>query len=171
VSITLTLRTVRRTGLAGAAVLTASALTACGAGFDAQTTQPYQAAEGTNGQTGELAVRNVLVLADEEGKGELYGAIVNTGDTEDHLTGIQVGSSQQGVTVSGMRTFTLRAGQSLMIPPAGGKPVEVTGAKPGTMLKLTLVFGDAAPLTATVPVLTTDHYSPTPRPETSEAHG
>ena len=169
--ITLTSRTARRTGLFSAAALTLSALTACGAGFGAQTLQPYQPAEGANGDSGDLAVRNVLVLADDAGKGELYATIVNQGNSDDQLTAIEVDPSEQGVEVTGMRTFTLSAGDALTIPPPGGKPVVVTGARPGSNITLTLVFGKAAPLTTSVPVLTKDHYSPTPPTGQAEGHG
>jgi hypothetical protein len=33
------------------------------------------------------------------------------------------------------------------------------------MLKVTITFGVAGPLTVSIPVLTTDHYSPSPRPD------
>ena len=50
----------------------------------------------------------------------------------------------------------------------------VTGGKPGQMLKVTITFGTAGPITTSIPVLTTDHYSPSPRPEaesTGQSHG
>ena len=73
--ITLSSRSVRRTALAGAAATLSIALSACSASFDAPTLQPYQAAEGTNADSGSLHVRNMLVLADAEGKGELHSVI------------------------------------------------------------------------------------------------
>jgi hypothetical protein len=33
-------------------------------------------------------------------------------------------------------------------------------------VKVTLTFSKAAPVTTSIPVLTLDHYSPTPRPST-----
>jgi hypothetical protein len=33
------------------------------------------------------------------------------------------------------------------------------------MIKLTITFGKAGPITASIPVLTLDHYSPSPRPD------
>jgi hypothetical protein len=158
----------RRSGLVAAtmvaaAVLPAAAVGGCAAGFDAQTIQPYQAAEGTNAESGPVAVRNLLVLADAEGEGVVHAAIVNTGSDQDTLTGIEPGRSEQGVKVTGMRTFPVPASGSLVLPPETGKPVTLTGAEPGEMVELTLTFGAAAPLTVPVPVLAEDHYSPTPR--------
>lgn len=169
--ITLTSRTVRRTGLLGAAALVVSTLTACGAGFNAQSTQPYQAAEGSNAQSGEILARNMLILADAEGKGELHAAFVNNGPENDVLKSVELDPSHQGIEITGMRPFTLRPGALLSVPPTTGKPVVITGAKAGTMLKLTFSFSEAAPITTQVPVLAHDHYSPTPPTETGEHHG
>ena len=181
-SITSTPRPVRRIALAGAAVTLCIVTTACGAGFNAQTQQNYQPAEGTNAMSGEVGVRNLLVLASEDGKGRLYGAFVNTGEEPDRLVGIAAAPPQareQGataptepqtrVTFGGVRPLALEPGASVILPPENGSPVTVTGGEPGRMIDVTITFGKAAPITASIPVLTTDHYSPTPRAEPSES--
>ena len=53
----------RRITLAGATVALSIVAAGCGAGFGAQTSQPYQPSEGTNANSGSIAVRNMLVLA------------------------------------------------------------------------------------------------------------
>lgn len=182
--ITLSSRSVRRTALAGAAATLSIALSACGANFNAQTLQHYQPAEGTNADSGSIAVRNVLVLASEDGKGELHAVIVNNGGSDETLVGIaqapagtpdgQAGGDQPTeVTFGGVKTLDLKAGSSTLLPPskgeetesgeAPGEPITVTGGKPGQMINVVITFGQAAPITAYVPVLTEDHYSPTPR--------
>ncbi len=190
--ITLSSRSGRRTALAGAAATLSIALSACGANFNAQTLQNYQPAEGTNADSGSIAVRNVLVLASEDGKGELHAVIVNSGGSDDTLAGIaqapagtqdgQAGGDQPGqVTFGNVKTLDLKAGSSTRLPPdkgleaengeASGEPITVTGGKPGQMINVTITFGQAAPITAYVPVLTEDHYSPTPRADGEGAHG
>jgi hypothetical protein len=179
VPITLSSQAVRRTALAGATVALSVTVAACGASFNAQTSKPYQAAEGTNGQSGDIAVRNLLVLASEDGKGELHGVFVNKGQSDDKLVSIAAAAAdpnaqntstgQAGsVTISGLKETELKAGQSYTIPPAGGPAVTVTGGKPGQMIKVTITFAEAGSLTTSVPVLTTDHYSPSPRPDTGK---
>jgi hypothetical protein len=176
VPITLTPRTVLRTALAGAIVTLSIAVTACGANFSAETSQPYQSADGTNATSGPIEVRNMLVLASDDGKGELHSAILNTGSEDDQLVGIaaapadaavQTGSTDPATTVTfgNVRTLTLKAGAALTLPPSSGAPITVTGGKPGRMLKVTITFSKAAPITANVQVLTLDHYSPSPRPD------
>ncbi len=180
--ITLSSQVVRRTALAGAAVALSVTVGACGAGFDAQTNKPYQPAEGTNAQSGGIAVRNVLVLASADGKGELHGVFVNNGQSDDKLVSITSApadgpavdgaSTEQPATVTfgGFKETDLKVGQAVTIPPATSQPVTVTGGKPGQMIKVTITFGKAGPLTTSIPVLTTDHYSPSPAPDV-ESHG
>ncbi|TCO33268.1 hypothetical protein EV652_103267 [Kribbella steppae] len=189
--ITLSSRSVRRAALAGAAATLSIVLTACGASFNAQTSQPYQPAEGTNADSGSIAVRNVLVLASEDGKGELHAVIVNNGGSDDTLVGIeqappetedgQAGGDQPTeVTFGNVKPLDLKAGTSTVLPPAtgaeaesgeaSGEPITVTGAKPGQMVNVVITFGEAGPITAYVPVLTQDHYSPSPRDD-GESHG
>ena len=180
--ITWSSRSLRRTALAGAAATLSIALTACAASFNAPTLQPYQAAEGTNADSGSIHVRNMLVLADEDGKGELHSAIVNNGN-DDTLVKIeqappgtsdgQAGGDQPtDVTFSKISPVDLKAGTSTLLPPAtgaesengeqSGEPITVTGAKPGQMVNVIITFGEAAPITTYIPVLTEDHYSPSP---------
>ena len=189
--ITLFSRSVRRTALVGAVATVSIALAACSAGFDAPTLQPYQAAEGTNAETGSVKVRNMLVLADAEGKGQLHSVIVNDGSDDDTLVKIaqapagtqdgQAGGDQPGsVTFSELKPpLDLKAGTSTLLAPdsvaeaasgagsgaGSGGAITVTGAKPGQMVNVTITFGNAAPITTYVPVLTEDHYSPSPAPE------
>jgi hypothetical protein len=170
-------RTVRAILTGGAALLLAASVTAgCGAGFDAQTNQAYQSAEGVNGTSGTIAARNFLVMANDEGRGVLHGVLVNTGDTDDRLASIEVDPSVEGVRVSSTRRETpLPAGQAVTLGTATagaegessaptGPRLTVTGAKPGKIIKMTISFGTAGPITLQVPVITTDHYSPTPKP-------
>jgi hypothetical protein len=187
VPITLSSRSVRRTALAGAAATLSIALTACGASFNAQTQQPYQPADGANGDSGSIGVRNVLVLASDDGKGELYAVIVNNGGTDDTLVGIEqappgtqdgnAGGDQPGeVTFGNVKTLDLKAGTSTLLPPepateeaesgeTSGEAITVTGGKPGQMINVVITFGKAAPITTYIPVLTKDHFSPSPRPD------
>lgn len=216
--ISLSSRIARRTALAGAAATLSIALAACSASFSAPTLQPYQAAEGTNVESGQLKLRNLVVLADADGKGELHGVIVNDGDAADTLVTIaqaapgtvdgRAGSDQPGkVDFTGLTNpVDLAPHSALILPGAGaastgaqstastptatpqtpstrptagptdtpsapapgaedsGPAITVSGAKPGQMVNVTVTFGTAAPVSTYIPVLTDDHYSPTPVP-------
>lgn len=179
--ITLSSKAFRRTGLAGATLALSIVVAACGANFGAQTTKPYQAAEGTNADSGPIAVRNMLVLADEDGKGELHAGIVNKGDEDDTLVGIASAPSTEPdgqdpaggpatVTFGNVKPIELKSNQLVTLPPAEGQPITVTGGKPGDIINVVLTFGKAGPITTAIPVLTLDHYSPSPRPD-AESEG
>ncbi|WP_405064151.1 hypothetical protein OG474_21565 [Kribbella sp. NBC_01505] len=222
--ITLSSRSVRRAALAGAAATLSIALAACGASFNAQTAQPYQAAEGTNAASGGIVVRNLLVLASEAGKGELHGVVVNNGTTADTLVSIEQGPCPAADKpqpakwlFSSFEALTLKPGASISLPqaiettatpapstaatatpgtatatpgkstatptasapatpvPCGATPTplpklqpgEALGGKPGQMVNVTITFGNAGPITTDIPVLTEDHYAPTPRDDAS----
>ena len=202
--ITLSSRFARRAALAGAAATLSIALAACSASFNAPTLQPYQPAEGTNADSGSVKVRNMLVLADAEGKGEVHSIIVNDGSEDDTLVKIaqapagspdgQAGGDQPGVvTFSELKQpLDLKAGSATPLgtgeqTPTGETPaptptetptgtpspgettgpgdaanITVDGAKPGQMVNVTITFGQAAPITAFIPVLADDHYSQAP---------
>ena len=167
---TSTSRSARLIAAAAIGLTALTGLTGCAAGFDAQSGKPYQAAEGTNAQAGSLAVRNLTVMADHEGKGKLFGAIVNTGSSEDRLTKVDAAPDAEGIKVTG-GSYDLKAGEALTLPPATGRAVTVTGAEPGAIVRLELTFEDAAPLTVAVPVISLDHYSPTPREDGEHSGG
>lgn len=76
------------------------------------------------------------------------------------------------VKVGNVRPLPLKAGASVILPPATGQPITVTGGIPGQMIRITITFGKAAPITTDVAVLTTDHFSPSPRNDgPPENHG
>lgn len=125
--ITLSSKAFRRTGLACATLALSIVVAACGANFGAQTTKPYQAAEGTNADSGPIAVRNMLVLADEDGKGELHAGIVNKGDEDDTLVGIASAPSTEPdgqdpagglttVTFGNVKPIELKSNQLVTLP-------------------------------------------------------
>jgi len=164
VPITLSSRFARRTALASAAATLSIALAACSASFSAPTLQPYQAAEGTNVDSGQLKIRNMLVLADAEGKGELHSVIVNDGDTADTLVSIkqappgtsdgQAGGDQPTeVTFEGIKEPVDLAPHSALLLPGTG--AELLGKKESAQrcIVATKVSGSCARMRARLPGL------------------
>ncbi|MFD7160336.1 hypothetical protein ACFV9C_37500 [Kribbella sp. NPDC059898] len=169
--ITFSSRFARRAALAGAAVTLSLALGACSASFDAPTLQPYQAAEGTNVESGQIKLRNLLVLADSEGKGELHGVIVNDGTEADTLVGFaqapagtqdgQDGSWQAGeVTFTGIKDPVALAPNSALLLP-GTTAAEASAA--GTATPAT-PGASATPGAKTTPGATATPAAPTETP-------
>ncbi|MET7283448.1 hypothetical protein ABZS29_34800 [Kribbella sp. NPDC005582] len=209
--ITLSARSVRRVALAGAAATLSVVLAACGASFNAQTSQPYQPAEGTNAASGGIVVRNLLILSDADGKGEVHGVVVNNGAESDTLVSITQAPPKPAaadtppedatpVKFGEFQPLTLQVGAAVRLPQTGGTeptptttpsttpsttptatpktpatpaaaaPFSVTGGKPGEMVSVVITFGKAGPITADIPILPEDHYSPSPRNDAEAGH-
>ena len=78
---------------AGLVVVAASVLllSACGAtGPDAPTRNIKQVSDGVETNSGSIAVRDIVVVAQPDGSAALVGTFVNEGSTPDALTGITV---------------------------------------------------------------------------------
>jgi len=117
----------------------------------------YAASDGVNvsDQDGPIAVRNALIIANEDGSvGNFVGAVVNP--------------SQDRATL----TVSLEGGDPFQITvPAGGRisfgadeePVEITGldTMPGATVAMHFQSGDSAGVTTEIPVLdgTLPYYS------------
>jgi hypothetical protein len=75
------------------ALVTLSVLTlsACGAsGPDAPTRNIKQVTDGVEGQSGQILIRNLLLVAQGDGSAVLVGTFLNHGQSADALTGITV---------------------------------------------------------------------------------
>lgn len=154
-------RTRRIAGVA-AALGTALALTGCG--FDVQTLQTYTPAHGVNfeitGADGaNVKVRNLLVIANDQGNGRLSAAIVSNGKP-DALTGVsgiatkQDGTPEGNLTITGADKIQLPAGKLVTLTGEGAPSVAVsgTGLKPGRNVTLQLTFASGGVKQLRVPV-------------------
>jgi hypothetical protein len=160
-----------RAGLAAAALLlaTAPAVTGCGAGFtaDSLAVRPNAGA----GISGSLRINNVWVVVDPAtGQAQVIGAVANTGNTPDGVTGAraagvpaQVAGTVVGTTLACARTV-VSAG-TVIIPPSRsvsfGRPgcpqlSLLIGApfRPGRVASVTLLFARAAALTVNAQIVT-----------------
>lgn len=69
-------------------------LSGCSFLYQAQTQRPVTTADGVWANSGDLAIRGVLVVSDQPDHGALIGMVVNNGSTADRLVGIDVGISE-----------------------------------------------------------------------------
>lgn len=76
-----------RTTAIAALVLT---LAGCGAGRDAATLKPYTPTDGVQASAQGVKVRDVVLVSMPDGTGVLVGTLVQTGTTQDRITGIVV---------------------------------------------------------------------------------
>lgn len=169
-------RRAARTFVAGVGV----SLLLAGCGFNAQTLQPYTPAHGVNvdvaaGEAGrQLKVRNLLVVADDSGKGVLSASIVSpVADTLVRVEGVAHkadNSLGSPLRVSG-GPVELLPHRMAVLTEAGIDGFTVSGSdlKPGLTADLTLTFKSGVQASAIAPVMSSKSaiyasISPAPTP-------
>ena len=78
-------------------VLTTGFLSGCAAGKTAPTRLIKQVTDGVEGESGEIKLRNIVVIARDTSTVVLVGTLVNQGDSADSLTSITIGNNDQFV--------------------------------------------------------------------------
>ena len=153
--------------LAAIAVTLGAGLALSGCGFDAQTLQSYTPAQGVNTDVQTVKVRNLVIIANEAGRGRVSASIVSA-DKADALTSVAGnahkpdGSEAAALTVTG-GSVALPANK-LVVLTGDGAPalgVAASGLRPGLTADLTLQFSSGAQAKLTVPVVshTDPHYA------------
>ncbi|MSO43510.1 MAG: hypothetical protein EXQ76_04695 [Candidatus Planktophila sp.] len=139
-----------RTGIALLTLTLAFSLTACGAGFNAETRSIKQVTDGVEGAIttdgNNIKLLNVLVVETAEGAGVLVATIVNAQPPEDALLGVAI----NGViaTVTGNSTLPQNSPITFEGPSANAKAVApVLNAKAGSHVQVTMFFARAGEIT------------------------
>jgi hypothetical protein len=136
---------VRRQPVAALAAICVLALVLTGCGsIRTQTQQWYTPADGVNAEAGDIALRNVLVVATESGDASTVLATFANRGEEDHLVEVRVGDTTATPTGGDL---TIPANGYATLGP-GGTRVDVEGADtvPGTFVELEFLF-ESAPRT------------------------
>lgn len=148
--------TIRRIGVSLCIPL-ALALTGCG--MDAQTLQPYTPAEGVNSSTSPVLIRNLLVVADNTGRGVISASLLTYGD--DTLTSV-AGVPQKSDGAPGSPLVVTTTGlpvqlssNTLVVLTDAPVKIAVTSPdlKPGLLADVTFTFAKAGPVKLSAPVL------------------
>ncbi|HMQ38523.1 MAG TPA: hypothetical protein PKA07_13250, partial [Micropruina sp.] len=148
--------TLRRLG-ASLCVPLALALTGCG--MNVQTLQPYTPAEGVNSSTGPVMVRNLLIVADNTGRGVVSASLVTYGD--DTLTAV-AGVPQKSDGTPGSPLVVTTTGlpvqlssNTLVVLTNAPVRIAVTSPdlKPGLLADVTLTFTKGGPVKLVAPVV------------------
>lgn len=166
----------RRPLIAATAALLVPALAGCTASFGAQTQQPYIPAMGESAETGEsdeLKLRNIVAVAEEDGRATLVGTIVNSGDDADTLAGVNVADGSAEVSES---NHSLRGVTRLGWAAEGDFVTVILDSPdivPGHTVPVTIRFGTAAPVRIDTQVVgNTGAFADVsvPEPSTPPAH-
>ena len=148
--------TLRRLGVSLCVPL-ALALTGCG--MNVQTLQPYTPAEGVNSSTGPVMVRNLLIVADNTGRGVVSASLVTYGD--DTLTAVagvpQKSDGTPGsplvVTTTGLPVQLSSNTLVVLTNPPVRIAVTSPDLKPGLLADVTLTFTKGGPVKLVAPVV------------------
>jgi hypothetical protein len=102
-----------------AAVVTMLALTGCGFSVPVATMKPYDPSDGVGADIGDLALRNILLIANDSNEATLIMTVVNRAD-DDIVLNLQYGDAE------------VRIAESLTL--AGGNSRTNVGDEPGTII-------------------------------------
>ena len=145
----------RRAFATAAAVLALAApLTSCG--FDYATDRDYTPAAGANNREGVVDVLSAVVVAAEEGSGTFVASLSNNDpDNAATFTALS-GTDEGGVTVAEFEPVEIGPGALVnLADPAAG--IVVTGDfGPGSVVPMTVDFGDGERISLNVPVVAND---------------
>jgi hypothetical protein len=148
-------RRTRIRALAALPLALALATSACGAGFSPGTGQVQRDTNGSAGVTGNIAVRNLILLQDEDANPvttSLVAGLANNSNVTDELTGVQVADAD-AVALGNPIPIP---GRGLVTPGVGDGPsIEVANAKfrPGGYTTVTLTFKNSGQITLDVLVM------------------
>jgi copper(I)-binding protein len=156
--------------LACVALVAALPLTACAAGYQAETSRVRTTLTSVAGAVGQLTLRNVFLVGPGQTGGNipLYMAIFNGGVTDDKLVSVSAaGATGNHVPVDS----TITTGTPRFWNDGDGDVPQLTGLTKnvlvGQTMDLKLVFENAGELDITVPVVTSQpdaQGSPQPGP-------
>ncbi len=134
-------------------------LGACG--FNAQTDQDYQPAEGVNNRSGSVDVLNALVVSAEKGVGTLVATLVNN---DQEVANALVNVTGQDIAGVDKRIDVPAAG---LVNLADKGEIALRGSRiqPGNFISLRLIFDDGQRTSIRVPVVAnTGDYAGVPVP-------
>lgn len=144
----------RRTTAFAASAMTLLALTGCGTGFNAQTSQPYDAAVGSNLRGGKIEVLNALFVDNADGTATFSAGLLNK-DTSGHRLNSVSATNDAGSPISSTLAAPYELKTQTLYSPGKDGDILLTGKFPaGGFVKITLDFEDAAPVTINAPVVT-----------------
>lgn len=146
-----------------------------GCGFNYQTLQPYTPAHGVNTEAGRVKVRNLLVVAGEEGRGVVSASLASP--IKDQLTGVRGapikadGTRGAELQVQGVDSIALPPGGLLVLTDLQQR-ITVTSPDltPGLTVDLMLTFASGAQTRLLAPVMSAsnpDYATISPAPAAS----
>ncbi len=158
------MKTTSQRRAAFAALVLAPVLTACG--FNVQTDQVYQPADGVLNRDGDVYILNALIVSGADGSGTFVAQFANNNlEQPDQLVSV----TGAEITVDA-EEIDIPAGGSVNLAEEGTISVEGDEVTAGGFVDLTLVFANGQSTDLKVPVVLNDgYYTDVPVPDEGEA--
>jgi hypothetical protein len=116
------------------------ALAGCGS-VQEQTQQPYDPTDGVSAEAGDIAIRNVLVVADEDGDAAtVFASFANRG-SDDRLVEVRVGDTD--ATPTGGSLDIPGGGYASLAPESTRLDIAGADTEPGGFVEIEFLFDDA----------------------------
>jgi hypothetical protein len=143
------LRPVKPTRLIAVCVSAVFALSGCAAGLNAETQKPYAPTDGNQADSGDVKVRNLLVVDRGDGVGEIIGTVINSGSEVDSLESIEIDGELATLSAG---SFALAENRPIIF---GGPSSTATAtvplrAKAGTLVRALVTFEKAGEVELTL---------------------
>jgi len=144
-----------RWDIAVAGILSVGILTACSNGVEAGTLDP-PSGTAVQADVGKLAVRNAVIVAREDGGLTVSMTVVNTGPTEDALTGVEITDELEPTSAAlSPRMITLPPRTATVIAGDDEPTIEVElDVAAGGYLAVTMQFEHAGSVDVSLAVVT-----------------
>jgi hypothetical protein len=111
-----------------------------------QTQQPYDPTDGVSGSAGDIALRNVVIVANESGDAAtLLASFANRGADADRLVEVLVG--EERATPTGGSLMVPAGGYASLGPGAGRLDLAEADTEPGRFIEVEFVFRNAPRIT------------------------
>ncbi len=130
------------------------ALGGCGAGFNAETDQPFNPGAGINDRAGTIYLLNAIVVADDKGAGTLVATLANESGKDDKLLSVTATDATGTIISVSMPNgaVDLPAGQAVQLLTNNDVTFNSPLLKPGFGANLSFEFEKAAAIRINVPV-------------------
>lgn len=128
-------------------------LALAGCGIHEQTQKWYTPTNGVNADAGQIGLRNVFLVADDEGRATVVAALTNRGDEPDELLGVVIGEATAEITDGGVEIPA--NGRATISPEANRVDLDDTEAVPGYTVDVEFHFANA-PRTSVETIVVSD---------------
>ncbi|CAN5861300.1 hypothetical protein BH20ACT6_BH20ACT6_04300 [soil metagenome] len=144
-----------RSAVGSVATALAVTLTGCSTGFNAQTTQVYNAPAGTDIRGGEVEVLSAVLVMDEGGAATLSAGLVGPPQRADALTTVQITDGEGAPVPAEISGGSVPIPAGELVLTAQDAEISIAGGTltPGMLVDVSFTFEEAGPVSGSLVVM------------------